>query len=102
MIEQYLSDDPEIDVIAGWRDYFAEKPEPFAKEERKAFLAGISGVSLASDAFFPFPDNIERARRSGVSYIAEPGGSARDDLVIEVADRNGMVMCFTSQRLFHH
>lgn len=102
VIEQYLSDDPEIDVIAGWRDYFAEKPEPFAKEERKAFLAGISGVSLASDAFFPFPDNIERARRSGVSYIAEPGGSARDDLVIEVADRNGMVMCFTSQRLFHH
>ena len=102
VIEQYLSDDPEIDVVENWQEYFSERPEPFPKEERKAYLAGIKGVSLASDAFFPFPDNIERAIRSGVSYIAQPGGSTRDDLVIKAADDAGVVMCFTSHRLFHH
>ena len=101
-IEQYLSDEPEIDVISSWRDYFSGEAVPFTKEEKRAYLDSVHGVSLASDAFFPFPDNIIRASRSGVSFIAEPGGSSRDDLVIEAADRCGMVMCFTSHRLFHH
>ena len=72
------------------------------REEKRAYLAGITGVSLASDAFFPFGDNIERARRSGVSYIAEPGGSVRDDQVIETCNKYGIAMCFTGMRLFHH
>lgn len=71
-------------------------------EEIKEYLASIDGVSLGSDAFFPFSDNIERAKRSGVKYIAEPGGSIRDDLVIECCDKYGMVMAFTGMRLFHH
>ncbi len=102
VIEQYLSDDPEIDVLGHWQDYFSSRPEPFTRDEKRTYLATITGVSLASDAFFPFPDNIERARRSGVSYIVEPGGSLRDDLVIRAADEGSMVMVFSPHRLFHH
>lgn len=102
VIEQYLSEDPEMNVLSSWQSYFTEKPEPFTREEKKAYLAAVDGISLASDAFFPFSDNIDRARKSGVRYIAQPGGSVRDDLVIEEADRLGMVMCFTTVRLFHH
>ena len=99
----YISDDHE-DVTAdgNWQKYFTEKPEIFTREEKKAYLATISGVALGSDAFFPFSDNIERANRSGVSYVAQPGGSVRDDLVIVAADECGMVMAFTGMRLFHH
>ena len=85
-----------------WQKYFTSRPEPLTDEEIKAYLASIDGVSLGSDAFFPFSDNIERAKRSGVKYIAEPGGSIRDDLVIECCDKYGMVMAFTGMRLFHH
>ena len=102
VIEQYLSDDPEIDVLGHWQDYFSSRPEPFTRDEKRTYLATITGVSLASDAFFPFPDNIERARRSGVSYVVEPGGSLRDDLVIRAADEGSMVMVFSPHRLFHH
>ena len=101
-IEQYLSEDPEIDVLENWQDYFTSRPEPFTKEEKKKYLENIKGISLASDAFFPFSDNIERAFRSGVSFISEPGGSLRDDLVIEAADRHDIVMSFSGVRLFHH
>lgn len=102
-IDIYISDDSE-DVLADgvWQTLFSEKPEEFTKEEKKAYLAGIKGVSLGSDAFFPFGDNIERAAKSGVSYIAEPGGSIRDDNVIEACNKHGMVMAFTGMRLFHH
>ena len=82
--------------------FFSEQPQPFTKEEQKAYLATITGVALGSDAFFPFGDNIERAHRSGVSYVAQPGGSVRDDNVIEVCDKYDMVMAFTGMRLFHH
>ena len=85
-----------------WQKYFERRPEPFTREEQRAYLDTITGVSLGSDAFFPFSDNIERAKRSGVSYIAEPGGSIRDDAVIECCDKYGMVMAFTAMRLFHH
>ena len=85
-----------------WQTLFTEKPEPFTKEEQREYLDSISGVSLGSDAFFPFGDNIERAKKSGVSYIAEPGGSIRDDVVIEGWDKYGMVTVFTGMRLFHH
>ncbi|MBR4120773.1 MAG: phosphoribosylaminoimidazolecarboxamide formyltransferase, partial [Spirochaetales bacterium] len=102
IIEQYLSDEPEIDVIGNWQEYFAEKPEPFTKEEKKAYLKSIKGVSLASDGFFPFRDNIDRAARSGVSYVAEPGGSSRDEDIICAADEHGMTLVFTHSRLFHH
>ena len=101
-IEQYLSDDPEIDVIEAWNEYFLEKPEPFTREEKKEYLKGVKGVSLASDAFFPFRDNIDRAARSGVEYVSEPGGSVRDDAVIQSANEHGMTMFFTGVRLFHH
>ena len=102
-IDVYLSPAPE-DVLAEgyWQRCFARRPDPLTPEERRAWLSGMSGVSLASDAFFPFPDNVERARRSGVSYIAQPGGSIRDDAVIEACDRYGIVMVMTGQRLFHH
>ncbi len=102
-IDIYISDDYE-DVLADgvWETLFSEKPEPFTKEEKKAYLSTIKGVSLGSDAFFPFGDNIERAAKSGVSYIAEPGGSIRDDNVIDVCNKYGMVMAFTKMRLFHH
>ncbi len=102
VIEQYLTDDPEIDLFSNWKDWFFEKPEPFRREEKKEYLSHISGVSLASDAFFPFRDNIDRAYRSGISYISEPGGSLRDDIVIEAANEHKMVMFFTGVRLFHH
>lgn len=102
-IDVYLSDTPE-DVTAdgNWQLYFTEQPAPFPKEEKQAYLSSITGVSLGSDAFFPFGDNIERARRSGVMYIAEPGGSIRDEQVIETCDQYGIAMCFTGMRLFHH
>ena len=102
-IDIYISDDSE-DVLADgvWQILFAEKPAEFTKEEKKAYLSSIKGVSLGSDAFFPFGDNIERAAKSGVSYIAEPGGSIRDDNVIEACNKHGMVMAFTKMRLFHH
>ena len=103
VIDVYLSDQDE-DVLAegNWQKYFTAQPAPFTRAEKRAFLDGIAGVALGSDAFFPFGDNIERARRSGVSYIAEPGGSIRDDQVIETCDRFGMAMAFTGMRLFHH
>ncbi len=102
-IDIYLSDDAE-EVIGDnvWQKYFAVRPEPFTREEKKAYLATLKGVALGSDAFFPFSDNIERAAASGVSYIAQPGGSIRDDAVIECCDKFGMVMAFTGLRLFHH
>ncbi len=103
IIDIYLSDDYE-DVLGEsvWRQNFTVRPEPFTREEKAAYLKTVTGVSLGSDAFFPFSDNIERAYKSGVSYIAEPGGSVRDDLVIEAADSHDMVMAFTGMRLFHH
>ena len=102
-IDVYISDQSE-DVLADglWQNYFSVRPDEFTKEEKRAYLDGISGVALGSDAFFPFGDNIERARRSGVSYIAEPGGSIRDDSVIECCDKYGITMAFTGMRLFHH
>ena len=103
-IDLYLSPDECGDVLGEevWRNFFAERPEPLTQEEKQAFLAAVSGVSLGSDAFFPFGDNIERAHRSGVSYVAQPGGSIRDDHVIAACDRHGIVMAFTGARLFHH
>ncbi len=103
VIDGYINKNEE-DVCAdgNWQKYFTEQPSPFTDEEQKAYLDTVTGVSLGSDAFFPFGDNIERAKKSGVSYIAEPGGSIRDDLVIECADKYNMVMSFTGMRLFHH
>ena len=102
-IDVYISDEYE-DVLADgvWQNFFTEKPEPLTREEKKVWLAGMTGVALGSDAFFPFGDNIERARKSGVEYVAEPGGSIRDDNVIETCNKYGMVMAFTGMRLFHH
>ena len=102
-IDLYIGEDY-MDVLAdgAWQRVFSEKPPVFTAEEKKAFLSECAGVSLGSDAFFPFGDNIDRAARSGVNYVAEPGGSIRDDVVIEAADRHGMVMAFTGLRLFHH
>ena len=103
VIDGYINKNEE-DVCAegNWQKYFTERPEPLTAEEARAYLDSIEGVSLGSDAFFPFGDNIERAKRSGVSYIAEPGGSVRDDVVIDTADKYGMVIAFTGMRLFHH
>ena len=103
VIDGYINKNEE-DVCAegNWQKYFTERPEPLTDEEARAYLDTIKGVSLGSDAFFPFGDNIERAKRSGVSYIAEPGGSIRDDLVIETANKYNMVIAFTGMRLFHH
>ena len=102
-IDLYIGEDY-MDVLAdgAWERIFKEKPEVFTREEKRAWLDTMTDVALGSDAFFPFCDNIERAFRSGVKYIAEPGGSVRDDLVIEAADKHNMVMCFTGIRLFHH
>ncbi len=93
-----------MDVLADgkWESIFAVKPEVLTREERRAWLDTMSDVALGSDAFFPFGDNIERAKRSGVKYIAQPGGSIRDDNVIETCDAYGMTMAFTGIRLFHH
>lgn len=102
-IDVYISDD--YDEVIGddvWKELFTERPEPLTREEKRKYLSGITGVSLGSDAFFPFGDNIDRAKRSGVSYIAEPGGSIRDDLVIESCNKYGIAMAFTGMRLFHH
>ncbi len=103
VIDVYISDDDE-DVLAdgNWQKYFSEQPAPFTREEKKAYLSSLTGTALGSDAFFPFDDNIERARRSGVSYIAQPGGSTRDQVVIDKCDEYGIVMTFTGLRLFHH
>ena len=103
VIDGYINKNEE-DVCAdgNWQKYFTTQPEVFTREEMDAYLATISGVSLASDAFFPFSDNIERAKKSGVSYIAEPGGSIRDDAVIDCCNKYNMVMSFTGMRLFHH
>ena len=103
VIDVYLSEECD-DVLkdGAWQQYFTEQPAPFTRAEQKAYLATLTGTALGSDAFFPFGDNVERARKSGVSYIAEPGGSIRDDNVIETADKYGMVLCFTGMRLFHH
>ncbi len=103
VIDGYINQNEE-DVTAdgNWQRYFTKQPAPFTKDEQRAYLDTISGVALGSDAFFPFDDNIERAKKSGVSYIAEPGGSIRDDVVINCADKYGMVMAFTGMRLFHH
>ena len=102
-IDVYISDEYE-DVLADgvWQTLFTEKPDVLTQEEKKAWIATQSGVSIGSDAFFPFGDNIERARKSGVQYVAEPGGSIRDDNVIGTANKYGMTMCFTGMRLFHH
>ena len=103
VIDGYINRNEE-DVCAdgNWQKYFTVKPEPLEDAEIKEYLSTISGVSLGSDAFFPFDDNIERAYRSGVSYIAEPGGSIRDDAVIECCNKYGIAMAFTGMRLFHH
>lgn len=102
-IDVYISDDYE-DVLADgvWEQFFKVKPEPLSREEKKEWLKTLKGVSLGSDAFFPFGDNIERAKRTGVEYIAQPGGSIRDDNVIDTCNKYGMTMCFTGIRLFHH
>ena len=102
-IDLYIGEDY-MDVLADgkWQNIFTVKPDVFTREEKRAWLDKNTGVSLGADAFFPFGDNIERAARSGVKYVAEPGGSIRDDNVIEAADAHGMVMCFTGIRLFHH
>ena len=102
-IDVYTSDEYE-DVLAegAWQQTFKVKPEVLTAEEKKEWIAKMDNVSVGSDAFFPFGDNIERARKSGVRYVAEPGGSIRDDNVIETADKYDMVLCFTGMRLFHH
>ncbi len=102
-IDVYIGEDSQ-DVLAdgAWEALFTEKPEELTREEKKAWLKELKGVALGSDAFFPFGDNIERAHRSGVEYIAQPGGSIRDDNVIETCNKYGIAMCFTGIRLFHH
>ncbi|MDE6687427.1 MAG: phosphoribosylaminoimidazolecarboxamide formyltransferase, partial [Lachnospiraceae bacterium] len=102
-IDNYIGDEY-MDVLAdgAWQRIFAVKPEVFTAEEKRAWLDQAKDVALGSDAFFPFSDNIERAKKSGVKYIAEPGGSIRDDAVIECCNKYGMVMAFTEIRLFHH
>lgn len=102
-IDVYMSDDY-MDVLADgtWENFFTEKPEVFTREEKRAWLDQLKDVALGSDAFFPFGDNVERAKRSGVKYIAQPGGSIRDDNVIETCNKYNMAMCFTGIRLFHH
>ena len=103
VIDGYIIQNEE-DVCADgiWQKYFTKQPEKFTLEEQRAYLDTIDGVALGSDAFFPFDDNIERAKRSGVKYIAEPGGSIRDDIVIECCNKYNMTMAFTGMRLFHH
>ncbi|MBR3423518.1 MAG: phosphoribosylaminoimidazolecarboxamide formyltransferase [Clostridia bacterium] len=103
VIDGYINKN-ELDVCADgvWQNFFTVRPDPLTREEMREYLDSIRGVSLASDAFFPFDDNVERARASGVDYIAEPGGSIRDDLVIDCCDKYGIVMAFTGMRLFHH
>ncbi|MCD8311538.1 MAG: phosphoribosylaminoimidazolecarboxamide formyltransferase, partial [Firmicutes bacterium] len=102
-IDVYLSDEPEEVTAEGeWQKFFRYRPEVMTADEKREYLDKITGVSVGSDAFFPFGDNIERARKSGVSYVAEPGGSVRDDEVIAACNKYGIAMCFTGTRLFHH
>ena len=103
-IDRYIAieDTPEARGDFDWKELFSEKPEVFTFEEKRQILDAITGVSVASDAFFPFSDNIDRAHESGVSYIAQPGGSTRDDLVIDSCNKYGIAMAFTGFRLFHH
>ena len=101
IIDAYINKNEE-DVCENWEKYFTFRPEPLTPSEIREYLDSMHGVSLGSDAFFPFSDNIERAHLSGVSYVAQPGGSIRDDAVIETCDRYHMIMCFTGIRLFHH
>ena len=102
-IDVYISDEYQDVLKDGvWQNLFKVKPEPLTAEEKKEWIAKNSGVALGSDAFFPFGDNIERARKSGVEFVAQPGGSIRDDNVIETCDKYNMTMCFTGIRLFHH
>ena len=102
-IDVYMSDDY-MDVLADgiWENFFTQKPEVLTRDEKRAWLDKMTDVALGSDAFFPFGDNVERAHRSGVKYIAQPGGSIRDDNVIETCNKYNMAMCFTGIRLFHH
>ncbi|MBQ1757337.1 MAG: phosphoribosylaminoimidazolecarboxamide formyltransferase, partial [Erysipelotrichaceae bacterium] len=103
VIDGYINKNEEDVTAEGiWQKYFTSRPEPFSAEEMREYLSEIDGVTLGSDAFFPFGDNIERAHRSGVRYVVQPGGSIRDDNVIETCNRYGMVMCLTHMRLFHH
>lgn len=103
VIDSYINGNEEDVCAEGiWQGYFTSRPEPLTQEEKKKYLSERTGVALGSDAFFPFPDNIKRASFSGVSYVAQPGGSIRDDLVIEACDARGMTMAFTGMRLFHH
>ncbi len=103
VIDGYINQNEEDVCAEGiWQKYFSKKPAPFTKKEQRDYLNTLSGVALGSDAFFPFSDNIERAKKSGVTYIAEPGGSIRDDAVINCCNSYGMVMAFTGMRLFHH
>ena len=103
VIDGYINGNEEDVCAEGiWQNYFTVRPEPLTAEEKRAFLDAQTGVSLGSDAFFPFADSIKRAKATGVSYVAQPGGSIRDDLVIEECDKNNMVMAFTGMRLFHH
>ncbi len=97
----FLSEDQD-EVLENWQNWFTEQPTAFPRKEQREYLASLKGIAVGSDAFFPFPDNIERAAKSGVSVIAQPGGSVRDDLVIECCDKYGMTMAFTGMRLFHH
>ncbi len=102
-IDVFISDEPDEVIAEGrWQKFFTEKPVPLTREEKREWLDQQTGVALGSDAFFPFGDNIERAHRSGVSYVAQPGGSIRDDNVIETCNLYNMVMAFTGMRLFHH
>ena len=102
-LDVFISDEPDEVLADGrWQRFFTERPEPLTKEEKRAWLNQQTGVALGSDAFFPFGDNIERAHRSGVTYVAQPGGSIRDDNVIDACNLYNMVMCFTHMRLFHH
>ena len=103
VIDGYINKNEE-DVCAegNWQKYFTVRPEPLTDEEARAYLDSVDNVALGSDAFFPFFDNIERAYKSGVKYIAEPGGSIRDDAVIDCCDKYNMTMVFTGMRLFHH
>ena len=102
-IDVYLSEDYEdVTGDGNWQRLFTEQPAPFPRAEQRAYLASLKGVALGSDAFFPFPDNIERAAKSGVTVIAQPGGSVRDDLVIDCCNKHHMTMAFTGMRLFHH
>ncbi|WP_019133893.1 phosphoribosylaminoimidazolecarboxamide formyltransferase [Kallipyga massiliensis] len=103
VIDGYINrNEEDVTAEGNWQKYFTERPRPLTDEDKRAYLDEITGVALGSDAFFPFGDNLERAKKSGVSYVAQPAGSIRDDDVIRVADRYGMVMCKTGLRLFHH